>query len=227
MAAHDEKNFGLKEGMKVEIFSEGLIFLLNGVIDKIDEDAIWVTNAKGSEMPVIIHNSKVSIKAIRSDDTIIILHGAITGNSDTFWKIGQLSQFSFPNQRNNYRHHVDIETTVVRLAFIDDMDGGEYYPTQPETECTIHNISGGGLMFSCYRPFYLDDNVQFGPITLIPEQEPFVLRSQILRVNKNFKNEDKYYYGCQFFGMDDRTQERLIRQIFTMQAEEIRRKNRF
>ena len=86
MAAHDEKNFGLKEGMKVEIFSEGLIFLLNGVIDKIDEDAIWVTNAKGSEMPVIIHNSKVSIKAIRSDDTIIILHGAITGNSDTAYR---------------------------------------------------------------------------------------------------------------------------------------------
>ena len=56
MAAHDEKNFGLKEGMKVEIFSEGLIFLLNGVIDKIDEDAIWVTNAKGSEMPVILNS---------------------------------------------------------------------------------------------------------------------------------------------------------------------------
>ena len=35
MAEQNEKDFGLEKGMKVELLSDGDIFLLSGIIDKI------------------------------------------------------------------------------------------------------------------------------------------------------------------------------------------------
>ena len=223
MAETNEKNFGLKEGMKVELLTEEQVFLLNGVIDKIDDEAVWVTNASGDIMPVIIHNTQVRINGIRADGSIVILHGAICGNSDNFWKIDRISHFSFSNQRSDYRHSIYIQTTVNRLVILEGENGEEYIPTPPEEECTIHNISGGGLMFSSFKQFYPDDSVRFAPITLLDGQEAFTLNCQILRVDNH---DGKYFYGCQFFDLDTKEQQRLISQIFTLQAAEIRRKNR-
>ena len=223
MAETNEKNFGLKEGMKVELLTEEQVFLLNGVIDRIDDEAVWVTNASGDIMPIIIHNTQVRIKGIRADGSIVILHGAICGNSDDFWKIDRISHFSFSNQRSDYRHSIYIQTTVNRLVILEGENGEEYIPTPPEEECTIHNISGGGLMFSSFKQFYPDDSVRFAPFTLLDGQEAFTLNCQILRVDNH---DGKYFYGCQFFDLDTKEQQRLISQIFTLQAAEIRRKNR-
>ena len=90
--------------------------------------------------------------------------------------------------------------------------------------CTIRNISGGGLLFSCMTPFEPDDHLLFAPITLSPGETPYEFRVQILRVSKN--EDGQFFYGCRFFGMDDRTKQRLIQQIFKLQAETIRKRNR-
>ena len=225
MAEQNEKDFGLEEGMKVELLSDGDIFLLSGIIDKIEEDAIRIVNASGDDMPTIIHNSRVRIKGFRRDNSIIILHGSICGNSNAFWKIDQLSQFSFINKRDDYRHPLTIETTVNRLVAVLDDNGNEtYYPAPPEVTCTIRNISGGGLLFSCMTPFEPDDHLLFAPITLSPGETPYEFRVQILRVSKN--EAGQFFYGCRFFGMDNRTKQRLIQQIFKLQAETIRKRNR-
>lgn len=98
-----------------------------------------------------------------------------------------------------------------------------YYPAPPEVTCTIRNISGGGLLFSCMTPFEPDDHLLFAPITLSPGETPYEFRAQILRVSKN---EDGPIFYAPIFGMDNRTKQRLIQQIFKLQAETIRKRNR-
>ena len=172
MAEQNEKDFGLEEGMKVELLSDGDIFLLSGIIDKIEEDAIRIVNASGDDMPTIIHNSRVRIKGFRRDNSIIILHGSICGNSNAFWKIDQLSQFSFINKRDDYRHPLTIETTVNRLVAVLDDNGNERSISVQKTgnyedrlsvaiNCLLHDDDDYQNFYSCM----LDDRCGYLQIT--------------------------------------------------------------
>lgn len=223
MADQIKNRFGLKEGMRLELLSEFEVFLFAGVLSKIDEDAIWVANADGGDVPSIIYNTNVRLKGIRQDGGTVILFGTIRGSSSLFWKIDQLSQYSFYNKRSYYRQSVSIETTVYSLRDEPDGESKAYNLSIPAEHCKVLNISGGGLLFSSNRHFRLNTSVQMGDIVLRPAQAPFSLKCSILRVTDN---GGRFFHGCQFIDLDGKEQERLIRDVFLLQGEEIRRRKK-
>lgn len=222
MTEHSEKNLGLKENMRLELFSEEQVFYFRGILNKIDEDAICVKNANGADVPPIIYNSKIRLTGIREDGRSIILYGVICGSSSSFWKIGHLSQYNFYNKRNYYRHFGSIETTVTPLIYDSEAEEGMPCLSDSAETCKVLNISGGGLMFYCKKRFPLNSTIQMGAISLLSAHSPFLLKCQILRITEQ---DGKYFYNCRFTDLDGKEQERLIREIFLKQAEEIRRRN--
>ena len=59
------------------------------------------------------------------------------------------------------------------------------------------NISSGGVLFCCDHRFPVNANEQ----------------------------EGKYFHGCRFIDINTKEQERMIREIFLLQRDEIRRRN--
>ena len=115
LAEHNWVSSELKVGMRLEMLSENQTPLFKGVISKKDDECIWVSHAEGSEVPPVVYNSRVRLKGYKKDDNILMLCGTVFGSTPLFWKIGQISEFSIFNKRENYRHPVSIVTTACRL----------------------------------------------------------------------------------------------------------------
>lgn len=218
----------LKVGMRLEMLSEeNQTLLYKGVISKTDDECIWVSHADGNEVPPVVYNSRVRLKGYKKDDHILMLCGTVFGSSPLFWKIGQISEFSIFNKRENYRHPVAIVTTARRLpqepgeSPAEEEPGDEYVAVGTE-RCAVVNISGGGVLFCCDHRFPVNANVQLGEIKLYPDHPPFTLRCKVLRVNEQ---EGKYFHGCRFIDINTKEQERMVREIFLLQRDEIRRRN--
>lgn len=217
----------LKVGMRLEMLSENQTPLFKGVISKKDDECIWVSHADGNEVPPVVYNSRVRLKGYKKDDHILVLCGTVFGSSPLFWKIGQISEFSIFNKRENYRHPVAIVTTARRLpqepgeSPAEEEPGDEYVAVGTE-RCAVVNISGGGVLFCCDHRFPVNANVQLGEIKLYPDHPPFTLRCKVLRANEQ---EGKYFHGCRFIDINTKEQERMVREIFLLQRDEIRRRN--
>ena len=218
----------LKVGMRLEMLSEeNQTLLYKGVISKTDDECIWVSHADGNEVPPVVYNSRVRLKGYKKDDNILMLCGTVFGSSPLFWKIGQISEFSIFNKRENYRHPVSIVTTARRLpqepgeSPAEEEPGDEYAAGRTE-RCALVNISSGGVLFCCDHRFPVNANVQLGEIRFYPDHPPFALRCKVLRVNEQ---EGKYFHGCRFIDINTKEQERMVREIFLLQRDEIRRRN--
>lgn len=218
----------LKVGMRLEMLSEeNQTLLYKGVISKTDDECIWVSHADGNEVPPVVYNSRVRLKGYKKGDHILMLCGTVFGSSPLFWKIGQISEFSIFNKRENYRHPVAIVTTARRLpqepgeSPAEEEPGDEYVAVGTE-RCAVVNISGGGVLFCCDHRFPVNANVQLGEIKLYPDHPPFTLRCKVLRVNEQ---EGRYFHGCRFIDINTKEQERMVREIFLLQRDEIRRRN--
>lgn len=214
----------LKVGMRLEMLSEeNQTLLYKGVISKKDDECIWVSHAEGSEVPPVVYNSRVRLKGYKKDDNILMLCGTVFGSSPLFWKIGQISEFSIFNKRENYRHPVSIVTTVRQLPQKpgEEKSGDEHVAVGTE-QCTVVNISGGGMLFCCDHRFPVNANVQLGEIKFYPDHPPFALRCKVLRVSEQ---DGRYFHGCRFIDINTKEQERMVREIFLLQRDEIRRRN--
>ena len=64
--------------------------------------------------------------------------------------------------------------------------------------------------------------MQLGEIKFYPDHPPFALRCKVLRANEQ---EGKYFHGCRFIDINPKEQERMVREIFLLQRDEIRRRN--
>ena len=216
----------LKVGMRLEMLSENQTPLFKGVISKKDDECIWVSHAEGSEVPPVVYNSRVRLKGYKKDDNILMLCGTVFGSTPLFWKIGQISEFSIFNKRENYRHPVSIVTTACRLPHKpgeepEEKTGEECADVGTE-QCAVVNISSGGVLFCCDHRFPVNATVQLGEIRFYPDHPPFVLRCKVLRTSEQ---DGRHFHGCRFIDLSAKEQERMVREIFLMQRDEIRRRN--
>ena len=201
----------LKVGMRLEMLSENQTPLFKGVISKKDDECIWVSHAEGSEVPPVVYNSRVRLKGYKKDDNILMLCGTVFGSTPLFWKIGQISEFSIFNKRENYRHPVAIVTTARRLP----NRPGEEPEEETEEECVAVGTEQCAVV-------NINATVQLGEIRFYPDHLPFFLRCKVLRASEQ---DGRYFHGCRFIDLGGKEQERMVREIFLLQRDEIRRRN--
>ena len=215
------KKLGIEQGMKFEVCIENGQPIFTGVVSKLDEDSLWISNVNGGNVPSVIYNSKIRLKGF-SANNINILYGVICGSSALFWKINKISKQSYYNARDYYRQPVSIETKVERIDFADSGNEDKKKMSVSALPCKILNISGSGLLISSKEKYSVGTMLEFCNLSLIPDHAPFCLKCRILRMEENDK---EYFYGCKFEEMDKKVQERLVQEIFMLQRIEIKRQN--
>ena len=123
-------------------------------------------------------------------------------------------------------HPVAIVTTARRLPHKPgdepEEETGEECAAVGTEQCAVVNISSGGMLFCCDRRFPVNAMVQLGEIRFYPDHPPFVLRCKILRVTEQ---DGRYFHGCCFVDLHGKEQDRMVREIFLLQRDEIRRGN--
>jgi len=213
----------LKPGMKLEVLNTVDHFIYNGILDKIENDAIFVSNASGDDAPYVICNTNVKLKGFLPGGENIILYGNVCGSHPDFWKIDKINTFSFEDVRNFYRQRTEEAHGIVMQIDIDEYDPDEDSDTAPKYPCDILNISGGGALMKCSTRYAKDSYVEISRLEVNNMSRPYTFTAKIVRVNEDYNS---YLYGLEFVDVDKKEHERLIRDIFRMQKFERQQRNK-
>ncbi len=213
----------LKPGMKLEVFNTVDHFIYTGTLDKIEEDAIYVSNASGDDTPYVICNTNVKLKGILPGGNNIILYGIVCGSAPDFWKINQLDTFSFEDIRDYYRQQSEDAHGIVMQIDIETYDPDEDPAPAPKYDCNILNISGGGVLMRCPTRYLQDSYVEISRLELRNTSRPYTFKAKIVRA---IEGHNSYTYGCEFVDVDKKEHDRLIRDIFAMQKHERQQRNK-
>lgn len=203
-------------GTKVEVFAGGTEVLFVGMVESTGPNYIQVTSAKGNEVPPVIFNSTVQLRASLPGGKKQLVTGVVAGSSKYFWRIEDLGGRVFKDNRRAYRQDVSVDAKVLstRECLADAVP------------CHVMNISEGGARFSSKRAFLKGEEICLMDLRLTSTGISFSLIAQILRVEPREMPRQPYTYGCQFIDMKRRDQERLVEEIFVVQNEMLRKKNR-
>jgi len=208
-----EENILLRDGfepdMTLEVLTDTNTPLFVGRITAIEADgSVTVKGDGGSRLPPGKEGTKVRLRAQRPNAMPAIYSGMITLGSFIFWKIKLLEGGVIRNRRAFYRQTVDEEAFVMLFARADGSEDVSGVPAM----CDILDISGGGLRMRCGEKFQIGDRLLVMEVNLLGEN--FDFGCQVCRVEEV---EDTFGYGCQFEGISDQDQSRLINVINQLQ----------
>ena len=159
--------------------------------------------------PVIEEKTNLRIRIFDFDNKLTIYHGLLFDLEQKEWIIYCVEKWSIWERREFYRQNVSINA---KLRYIQKENGLKLYN---ENICTILDISGGGLRFSCKEcTLTTGAEVLIEGIKLIENDTPFSLECKIVRVDKNDVNN---FFSCVFVNISEKKQEKLIEKIFKIQ----------
>lgn len=203
-------------GTKVEVFDGSPEILFIGVVEDSGPGYAQVASAKGDEVPAVIFGSTVQLRSSLPGGKKQLVTGVIAGSSPYFWRLEELEGRIFQDNRQTYRQDISIDAKV--LSTKDRLTDA--------VPCRVMNISEGGAQFSSKRAFVKGEEICLMDLRLTGTGGAFSLIAQILRVVPGETPRQPYTYGCQFIDMKRRDQERLVEEIFVVQNEMLRKKNR-
>ena len=87
--------------------------------------------------------------------------------------------------------------------------------------CTVLDVSAGGILIASQEEYQQGDRLSILGVRLTRTEDAFNFNCYVRRVGG--REMGFIRYGCQFETLSSREQDRLLRAIFTVQREEIRR----
>ena len=206
----------LYPGMRIEVLSAEKQFIFRGTIRRFDVDAVYVENTSGDEIPPVLYNTTVHLRGFARGLRSIVLIGKISGSTDRFWRIGELSQIHFQEGRKYFRQTVSVPARIMNITEVfepgssrgGDAAEGELLP------CTLLDVSGGGIRFASRHKFAVGDYIYLFGVQFFPDEPPFSMICRILRTEDAGRQSQ---FGCCFEAMEVREHDRLIRVILKLQ----------
>lgn len=205
--------------MTLEVLTQNdqIIFLAR--IEEVTQRSVKLINASGGPVPQVFYNTGIKLRGFLSDMKTILLDGVVRGSSDRFWVIEEL-QGQVRSGRSFFRQQVSSKARVscVNGIFAPDKKGkGE----GKITPCEILDISGGGVRICSAEKYQVGDWLFIMDAKFAPVKEVFSFTCKVLHTELR---RGKYIYGCQFEGLTQKEQDRLVEAIFILQREETQRK---
>ena len=206
----------LRSGMAVEVLNSENRLLFMGRLEGCQGDSVIIRDAKDDELPPILYNAEVRLRFFQNQQNLV-LQGKICGSTRQIWKIDRLvSQFT-KEQRTFFRQRVSPNSPamcVKRAA-----GGGAEKRAVP---CHVQDVSAGGMLILCREEYRVGDRLSVTGIQIVQQESPFTFNCQVRRVGD--MSEGMFRYGCQFDSVPPKEQDRLLRAIFAVQREEIKRR---
>ena len=195
--------------------------LFSGKVDNYNGDTLYLLSPTGASVPPISFGAEVKLRCKISDDRVDVYHGTILGSKSDLWKVGELCDWYGWNRRDFFRQPLAVEAKSLRQkrAHPEAARGVDV-----AVDCKLLDISGGGALLACSQAVYeRGDQISVFDVQLLPDERPFSFMCEVKRVEKARFN---HIFGCEFFGMDEREQECLVRTVFRLQLEARRKKAR-
>ncbi len=214
--AEQAADLGLRPGMVVEVMTPENRLLFVGRVEAVQNGAVSIREAKDDELPMVLCNKELKLRFYREQDSVV-LHGKVCGSTMRMWKVDRLKSAFTKEQRAFFRQSISLDITA-RCARRSHRNG------QPRASfpCQVLDVSAGGLLISSQEVYLVGDRLVVSDATLIAGERPFTFDCHVRRAGEWKKGVVRY--GCQFETLAPKEQDRLLRAIFTLQREEIRKR---
>lgn len=202
--------YELRPGMIVEVMTPANRLLFAGRVYTIFDGAVSIRELNDEKLPMALTDKPVKLGFFRERDKLV-LRGKVCGSTMKMWKVDRLENAFTQEQRSFFR-----QSTGVNLS----AQCGR--PDQPACPCQVLDISAGGMLISSSEEFKEGERLTIANVPLSPGEPPFNFDCLIRRAS--VWKKDVFRYGCQFESLTPKDQDRLLRAIFALQREEIRRR---
>lgn len=206
----------LETGMRLEVVTPENKLIFVGRIESVKRDAIQVTDVTGEDVPYIPYNSPVKLRGFHHSRAIF-MGGQIGGSSRKFWRIDRLQTLQISEQRSYFRQNISREAKVMCINELFGEQKSEDERKKALMSCHVTNISATGAMIRTREDFQEGDWLRLMDLVLVPGENAFALTCVVRR---SVEDEQGRGYGCEFYELDSKEQERLIKSILVLQRKE-------
>lgn len=216
---------GLYTGMRVEVLNLANRMLFIGKVTVVKNSVIQINEENGQDVPWVEYNTRIKIRGFQQDGSTIAIGGYVCGSTDTFWRVDRLGVLQKEELRNFYRQTVDLPGTVLCVNQLLSRNVGRMDDAQGITSCTVVNLSGGGAGIRCSK----DARFQTGDWLFLSVNDPLQEDERLnytCCVRRVVEHENSFEYGCEFDGLTEAEQERVLKIVMTIQQRELRARRR-
>lgn len=207
--------FDIHAGMRVDVLTLQNHLTFIGKVDSYRGGALIIRDARDYDLPPVLYNKEIRLRFAKGKSSLV-LQGKICGSSSQIWKIDRLESKFTKEQRVYFRQR--LSTNPPATCYRRSTSGS---PGTKPVRCEILDVSAGGLLIKCREKYEVGDYLMVGGINITDKEDEFTFACQIRRVGE--REETYISYGCQFESLSAKEQDRLLRAIFTVQREEIRK----
>ena len=202
--------FELSPGMIVEVMTPENRLLFPGRVYTIFDGAVSIRELNDEKLPMALTDKPVKLGFFRERDKLV-LRGKVCSSTLKMWKVDRLENAFTQEQRSYFR-----QSTGVNLS----AQCGR--PDQPACPCQVLDVSAGGMLISSAEEFKEGERLCVTDVPLSANELPFTFDCLIRRAS--IWKPGVFRYGCQFESLSPKDQDRLLRAIFAIQREEIRKR---
>ena len=204
----------LYSGMKVEVLSPNNNLLFVGIL-KIHSGGVLevCSETDGAQLPIAEYHQRIKLRGFQKNSQAFTLNGAVAKSSPAFWRIEDLKFLQSKDSRAFFRQNANVKAEI---------SPDIRYRGKDKIPCQLLDISAGGVRLLCKHEF--EKGTLFVlHVSLVPEESPFSMTCQVRHVAPKTGPEDveeptkPIEYGCQFVGIPEKEQERLLQAIFMLQ----------
>lgn len=207
----------LEVGMSLEVINSNNEVLFRAKVLEVDFDneSIKIVHARGDDLPPTQYNTEFKLRGYQNGNAVHY-RGTVCGSTDDMWKLDHVTKRTVQERREFFRQSIAVEALVERVGTIE----GSLPAKEGAVQCTLLDVSGGGVQLSCKKEFDCGDELHVVHAELVANSKPFSFYCTVRRVEEAMYS---HLYGCQFSGLTPNEQERLISAIFVLQREEAKR----
>ena len=215
----------LYTGMRVEVLTPANRLIFIGRVELLKASLLQVTEENGQNVPWVEYNTKVKLRGFQQGGAPFSLYGYICGSSEKFWRIDRLETLQKEELRRFYRQIVSIPGTVMCVNQIFSQNDGQKNKVPGVVPCTILDLSGGGVRLRCNKP----TQFEVGDWLFLSADDPLNgenCMNYTCCVRRVVAGKESCEYGCEFDGLTETEQERLLQIVMTIQQRELRARRR-
>ena len=211
--------FGLATGMVTEVMTLENRLIYVGKVSKVGGSAVYIREINDDELPMVLVNKELKIRFYREEDNVV-LRGKVCGSTMRMWKVDRLQSAFTKEHRAFFRQSISV--AVAAQCGKRTTRGGRPNVMFP---CQVLDISAGGMLLSCGEVYAEGNYLLVTDVGLLADEPPFSFNCVVRRSGEWKKGVTRY--GCQFVALSAKDQDSLLRAIFTIQREEIRKRKVF
>lgn len=204
----------LSTGMAIEVLTPTGVPLFRGPIRLLGSDTLEVRAGDGGFLPRAVYGQAVRLQGSQESGAGFTLEGSVGGSRPDLWRIERLRPLRSSQHRDSFRQQMGSDGRIYLTKSL----------TGQKRPCKVLDVSANGARVVA-KALFKPEDVFYLMASLLPAEPSFFLPCRVKRV-QSYSGAGgasrSFEYGCQFFDLPQKEQERLVEAVFTLQRETIR-----